>query len=232
MLEPGAALDEVGARRPREIVDVVLIVVMGRGAVRLVAAVAFGPGGADRPSLRDRQPDVVAAEVGKELGRRMELMAVPAGVFEHADLGKPLRDEIEVADRAGARERARHARRPRDLDGDRFTGRDRAVERHFHHGAIVGVAVVWRDEARLRHQVGRLTADRLPRGLDRPWRGGEANAGDVDPAKIRVRALDWRHAAGGRALLAHPRRGRVSPGIVDRGGSGASWRGCSTCCAT
>ena len=193
---------------------------------------AFGPRGADHPALRDRQPDVVAAEVGEELGRRMELMAVPAGVFEHADLGKPLRDEVEVADRAGARERARHARRPRDLDGDRFAGRDRAVERHLHHGPIVGVAVVRRDEARLRRQVGRLTAGRLPRGLDRPWRGGEANAGDVDPAPVRLRAARpaarccWSSAA--RASTMRPCFARR----CSRGGSGASWRGCSTCCAT
>ena len=106
-LEP---LDIVRARRPGEVVDVVRIVVMRRRAVALVArGRAFCPSRADNPAVRHRQPDVVDAEIGEELGRGVKLMAVPAGVLEDADLRKPLREEVEVADDAGSRERARHA---------------------------------------------------------------------------------------------------------------------------
>ena len=123
--EPLDALDVVRARRPGEIVDVLRIVMMRRRAVALVAPTALGAGGADDPAVRDRQPHVVDAEVGEELGRGVELMAVPAGVLEDADLRKPLREEVVVADRSRARERARHAGRPGDLDVDGFAGRHR-----------------------------------------------------------------------------------------------------------
>ena len=155
--------------------DVLRIVVMRRRAVGLVAPPALDAGRADDPAVRHRQPDVVDAEVGEELGRGVELMAVPARVLEDADLRKPLREEVVVADRAGARERARHARRPGDLDVDRLAGRHRRGERHLCHRPVVQVAVVGRDEAHGRGDVDRRAA-----------RADELQAGDVDPAPVRL----------------------------------------------
>ena len=99
-------------------------------------------GGAERPPARDRQRDVVDAEVGEELRARMELMAVPAVVLQDAELREPLHDEEEVADGAGARERARHVRGPFDLDGRRAARLDRLRQAHRHHRLVVRVAVV------------------------------------------------------------------------------------------
>ena len=69
-------------------------------------------------------------------------------VLEDADLRKPLRDEIEVADR---RRCARTVRGTRDVQAiwtlTVSPGATARVERHLRHRAIVGVAVVGRDEA-------------------------------------------------------------------------------------
>ena len=86
VLEPRRSLQIVGAGRPREVVDVLLVVAMGRGVVGVVAAVAPDAGRADRPAAGNRQADVVDAVVGKELGRGVELVTVPALVLQHAEL--------------------------------------------------------------------------------------------------------------------------------------------------
>src|SRR6185436_17935548 len=93
MFEAGAVLDVVGARGPGEVVDVILLEAMRRRAVAAVPTLALDAGRADDPSRRDGEPHIVAAEVGEELGRDVELMAIPAAVLEYADLGEPLRDE-------------------------------------------------------------------------------------------------------------------------------------------
>jgi hypothetical protein len=61
-------LDEVRARRPGEVVHVGLVVVVRRRPVAEVAQRLLDAGGADDPSGRDGQADVVDAEVGEELG--------------------------------------------------------------------------------------------------------------------------------------------------------------------
>ena len=89
--------------------DVFLVIVVCRRAIRLLPAVALDAGCTYDPPFRHREPHVVGAEIGEELRRGVELVAVPAGVIvEDADFRKPLGDEVEVADRAGAREGARH----------------------------------------------------------------------------------------------------------------------------
>ena len=60
----------VGAGRPGEVVDVLLVVMMRRRAIGLVAPVALDACCADDPPCRHRQPHVVDAEVGKELRRQ------------------------------------------------------------------------------------------------------------------------------------------------------------------
>src|SRR4030095_5950320 len=88
-----------------------------------------------------------------ELRGGVKLMAVPAFVLQDADLGKPLRDEEEVPDGAGARDRARHVRGPRDVDRRRTARLDRLRERNAQHRSIVPVAVVGGDETLRRGQV-------------------------------------------------------------------------------
>ena len=61
--------------------------------------------------------------------------------------GNHCAEEVVVADRAGARERARHARGPGDLDVDGLARRDRRGERHLGHRPIIHVPIVGRDEA-------------------------------------------------------------------------------------
>ena len=75
----------------------------------------------------DGDAHVVDAEVGVELGGRVELVRVPARILEHAQLREPLGDEVVVADVAGARERPRDLGRPLDLDLDRLVRLDRCV---------------------------------------------------------------------------------------------------------
>src|SRR3954463_13456202 len=120
MLERGTPLYIIGAGRPGEVMDIFLGIMMRGRPVGLVPAIALGSGRADGPSSRNGQADVVGSEVGKKFGRCVELMTVPSGVLEHADLGEPLRDKKEISDRAGARERSRHVGRPGNLNVHRL----------------------------------------------------------------------------------------------------------------
>src|SRR6188508_1543619 len=178
VLERCMALDIVGTRRPGEVVDIVLVVMMGGRAVRLVPTIALDPRRADDPAPRQREPHVVGAKVGEEFRREMKLMAVPAGVLEHADLRKPLRDEEKVSDCAGPRERSRYVRRPCDLDVHCFTRTHCASQRNLRNGAIRGISVIWRDESKL---VGQVTAGAV--GADDP------KVRDVDPAPVGLLVL-------------------------------------------
>ena len=114
--------------------------------------------------------DVVHAVVGEELGLGVELVTVPAGVLEHAELREPLRDEEVVADRAGAIERARHACRPLHDNRDRLTWRDRAWKGHDHHRTVIRIPIVGSDEASRRREIaGWHRQDRHPQaGSSRP----------------------------------------------------------------
>src|SRR3954464_15923979 len=107
MLEYGTSLYVVGTGRPGEVVDIFLGIMMRGRAVDVPAAIALGSRSADDPSSRNGQAHVVGAEVGEEFGRCLELMAVPSGVLEHADLGEPLGHKKEISNRPGARERSR-----------------------------------------------------------------------------------------------------------------------------
>ena len=130
-------------------------------------------------------------------------MAVPAAGFEDADLREPVGDQVVVADGAGPRERARHTRYPLDLDVDRLTGSDRRRERHRHHRPVIRIAVVGGDEGCLRRQVdGEAVAG-----------GQESDAGDVNPAPVRLRPVVQREVEA-EDPLAHPGRAGVPPGVV------------------
>src|SRR5688500_3942650 len=75
VLEPGLPDQVDGARWPGEVMDIFLVVPMGRRTVGVVGAFALEAGCADDPPARDREPDVVDAEVRKELSRRVKLVA-------------------------------------------------------------------------------------------------------------------------------------------------------------
>src|SRR3954453_16412218 len=136
MLERRMALDVVGTRRPGEVVNVFLDVMMRGRAVRLVAPVALNARRTHVPPSRDRKPRVIGSEVSEEFGGEVKLMAIPSAVLEYTDLRKPLSDKEEISDCAGAREGSRHVRRPCDLHVDGLARCDRAIQRHFRDGAI------------------------------------------------------------------------------------------------
>ena len=154
MLESLRQVQVVRARRPGEIVHIFLVVVVGGRAVAVVARLVAEAGCADDPSGRGRDADVVDAVIGEEFGRGVELMAVPAGVFEDADLGEPLREEEEVADGAGPREGAGDFRGPFEQDVDDLARIDLPKERHGQHCLIVRIAIR-RDVAHVARQVDR-----------------------------------------------------------------------------
>ena len=212
VLEALAPLQEVGLVVQAKSCTSSGVVVMRRRAVAFVAPAALDPGGADDPSRGHRQADVVDAEVGEELGRGVELMAVPSGILEHADLRKPLRDEVEVADGAGARERARALARPRDLDVDRLARLHRRVERHSITVRSSDVPVVGRDEAEARRHVGRGAA------------GDQLQARDLDPAPVVGGTVRRRRNAGEDGARASTSSGCCAR-RCNRGGSAGSWPG-------
>src|SRR5262249_17459311 len=96
----------VRLRRPDEVVDARLPEAIGdpvaAGRCPLLDQLT---GGADFPPIARRHVDrdVGVAETGEELAHRVKLMTVPAGLLENADLGKPLRDQEEIALESGAR---------------------------------------------------------------------------------------------------------------------------------
>ena len=77
-LEPAAPLQQVGARRPREVVHVVLHEAVRGLAARAFQTLRLDARRADHPAARHRDPHVVHAVVGEELSRGMELVSVPA----------------------------------------------------------------------------------------------------------------------------------------------------------
>src|SRR3972149_10050104 len=126
----------------------------------------------------------------------MKLVAVPAGVFQHADLREPLRDEVVVADASRARERAWHARRPAKLDVDGLARPDGLVERNAQHRLVEGGPVVRRDER------GPIDAVLL----------ADADQGHVDAAEV-LEGPAGQRAVAPALLLAHPGRVAVAPGV-------------------
>ena len=164
--------------------------------------------GADDERPRHGDADVVDAEVGVELGGGMELVRVPAGVLEHAELGEPLRDEVVVVDVAGAGERPRNLRRPLDLDRRARARRDRR-DRDGHDRPVVGVAVVGRDEAKVARQVARRAVGRV-----------QADGGDVDrservaPRRRRTGAAGARAARSSRYCARRSSRGETAARVA------------------
>ena len=199
MLESCVSLDVIGARRPREIVDILLVVLVRRRALGIVLARPFDPGRADNPSLRHGERDVIHAVVGEEFGGRVELMTVPALVLEHAQLREPLSDEEIIADHAGASDRPRHVGRPGELNRCGGAGRNRLGERDRHDGLIVGIAIVRRDDV---HGPGEIRT----RGR------GEPERGDVDARTVLGRRRLGR-AGAAECALAHEGGPIVLPGI-------------------
>ena len=188
-----------GLGRPREVVDVLTVIPVRRRAVGILGASGPTAGGADDERGGNGDADVVHTKVRVELGGRVELVCVPAGILEHAQFRKPLGDEIEVADVARPRERARDAGGPLDIELNGFVRLDGQPERHGHHRPVQRVPVVRGDEARRGGQVARRSG----------WLT-KAHCADVD----RAPAIRPRGGVGAsHAALAQPRRLRVAPGV-------------------
>jgi hypothetical protein len=216
MLERPREIDVIRAGRPREVVDVLAVERVGAGAVRVAGPGSLAAGRAEHERLRHGHAHVVDAEVREELGGGVELMRVPAGFLQHAQFRKPLGDEVVVVDIARARKRPWHLRAPLDLDLDRVAGPDRLWQRHREHGAVLCVAVVWRDEPDPCRQIGRNPGPRC------------AAATCVDRGRAGRRCVALRGRAPGTHCRPCPGGGRTgqrdSPLTVGAGAPGLAAR--------
>ena len=129
-------------------------------------------------------------------------MAVPSVVLQDAELRKPLCDEVEMSDDAGAIDRPGHMRGPRDLDRGRFTRTDRTRQRHGHHRLVALVVIVRRDEMLGGRQVCR------------------EGSGKADGRDVYARALGIGRVVGvlvrrspSQSRFAHVRRAVVAPRV-------------------
>ena len=152
-------LDEVGAGRPGEIVDVLLDMderLRPVGVLLLRLAAARGP---DDVLFGDGDLDPVGAEIGEELGIGVILVAIPRAVLEDADLGEPLPDHVELPEIPRTGEHLGQAGRERDLEDDPLARADGGRERHLHDRLVVGVPVVRPEEG---HGPGRSAPPAIP----------------------------------------------------------------------
>ena len=161
-------------RHPGEVVHVALHEVVGglaALALRLALQLAHRADGVVR---RHRELDVVQAEVRIELAVEMELVAVPAHLggaalarqLQHADLRKPLADQVEVAEPAGALHHPRQLAEEVDVQRQRAARRHRLGQVDAHHAAV-----------------GRRTVVRLHEAVFQVG-VGLAHAVEVDPAPL------------------------------------------------
>ncbi len=192
--------DVVRVRRPGEVVDVGLLVSVGRRPVAVRALAGAHPGRADDVAAGRRDLDRVAAVVGVELGGGVELVAVPtarlaaahAGGLVDAELREPLAHEIEIVLVARPRKHLRQLRREGDLQRDRPAGRHGLGKRDLRDRLVICIPVIGlnEDEAGLEVSAGR--------GLHR---------GDVDPTP---------------GILAHLIAAQLAAGLLAR-----TWTSCS-----
>src|SRR5208283_2853169 len=99
--------------------------------------------------LGQRDLHIKGAEVRKELGEGMELMAIPGIMPPHSDLGEPLSGQKEGTLVAGARDDFGEGRTKLDFELHILPGRDRMRQLNFKYRLVVRIAVVRRDEFHL-----------------------------------------------------------------------------------
>src|SRR5262249_10995760 len=128
-----------------EIVNVQATKVMRSGSALSFSGFHFDAGCPDDVVARHGHPDIVDAIVRKELGSGVELVGIPTSVFQHAQLGKPLPEEVVVADITGSRKRPRDPGAPFEVDDDRLARLYRLREWHRGHSPVVRVPIVWGD---------------------------------------------------------------------------------------
>ena len=206
-----AALDQSGGSTPKalklygvddtawkdekgmyDVVHVMRTVVMRGVRTRRIRRLALFPSGrAHDPAARHGQAHVVHAVIRVELRGGVELPAVPAGVLEDADFREPVRDEKEIAKRAGARVGPRYPRGPREIKVQRFSRLHRTVQRDRQHRLVRGIAVVRSDIPSAEQQI--LNA----------VRSGERQRREIDGGAVLVRPFGERAVAAER-LLAQP----------------------------
>ena len=167
----------------------------------MLRAGRFAARRAEQPPPGNRHAHVVDAVIGEELGAGVELVAVPARFFEHADLREPLGDEVVRPDRAGAGDRARNARGPGEFDVDGLARAHRRGQRDVQHRPVVRVPVVGRHETGAGQHVDRRRRSRdEPDGRDVDG-GGSARAGRAT-------------AVARERRFAHPGGAVVTPRVV------------------
>src|SRR5262245_3758054 len=83
----------------------------------------------------------------------MELVGVPAGIFEDTDFREPLAEEVVAIDVTGACKWPWNLRVPFNIDVHRPIRWDRLRQRHRRNRPVRRIAVVWRDESKARCKV-------------------------------------------------------------------------------
>ena len=220
---------------PGEVVDVVLHVTVGDLAGLLHRRTGQRTGRPHGVALGHGQAHVVAAEVGVELAVQVELVGVPARgggtalarQFQHRDLGEPLRDQVEGAVVAGARDHPRQLVEEVDVERGGGAGRDRARQVDADHAAVGLRAAVRLDEGPLRrravlhHLVQADEAEFAVLGIDiaaeaalaGPLLGHEGAAGALEAVEVHVH-VQAAHRL--RAAVAPGQRLFAGDGVLDR----------------
>src|SRR5208283_1634648 len=144
---------EVWIGRPDKVVDILGMKGDGLAAVAIVGVAGRHAGCADYVALRQSDIHIIGAEVGKEFGRGVELVAVPCAMPPHSNLGKPLSGKQECALVSGASDNFRKRGAKLDPELHVLARRYRMRQAHFEYRLVIGIAVVGRDELHLLRQV-------------------------------------------------------------------------------
>ena len=154
LIEQCGSFDEVRARGPGKVVHVLLHEAVRGGAVLVVGSALFRTRRSNHPARWHGEADIIDAVVRIELGSRVELMRVPASVFEHAKLREPLSDEEVVANHSRSIERARNLCGPVQANLDGLPWLDWRRQRDRHHRTVICIAVIGCDEATIVEALG------------------------------------------------------------------------------
>ena len=200
-LESLDPLDEVGARGPREVVDVFLVIAMGRRAVAVVdCAIARTPvAPTSQPAARSGGRRRRRSRKRTRSWRGTDGSSSPRPAGRRA-WGTTARGSRSCRSRRSGRTAAVRVRSTSSSIDHALAGRDRRRQRDGHHRPIVAVAVVGSDEPHRGDQVD-LVARRsaLCAGLRRDarrWRVGTiGQRGDFQSREVIVCVRSRRRAS-------------------------------------
>ena len=197
---------EAGGEGEGEVVNVLGPGVDADAPGRLVRLLDDAPGDRDLPLhlVGEQERDVVVAEVGEELGGRVERSASPTRFGRLGELRVPLPREDEVVLPAGAEGAAREARLEIDLEDERFAGPDRPRERDAGERPVVGIAAGGGRERDPARQVGSV-GEGDPLQLAEAEVGRARRRGEV-PARAWSACCESRSGRGGGGRRGAPGR--------------------------